>query len=59
MLIFQDYFDIIKKPIDLSTISKRLEEGFYKTPWEVSALTSLVVPYLLPYAVVWEIFVQR
>ncbi|XP_065885068.1 CREB-binding protein-like isoform X2 [Dysidea avara] len=34
LLQIPDYFDIIKKPIDLSTISKRLEEGFYKTPWE-------------------------
>ena len=31
----QDYFNIIKQPIDLSTISNRLESGKYKTPWEV------------------------
>jgi len=29
-----DYFNIIKEPMDLATISRRLEEGEYKTPWE-------------------------
>ncbi|KAL9653999.1 hypothetical protein ABK040_014208 [Willaertia magna] len=26
-----DYYDVIKEPIDLSTIEKRLKEGFYRT----------------------------
>ena len=30
-----NYYDIIKEPMDLATISKRLEEADYKTPWEV------------------------
>lgn len=29
-----DYFDIIKKPMDLSTIKNNLDEGNYKDPWE-------------------------
>ncbi|ODN03688.1 CREB-binding protein, partial [Orchesella cincta] len=29
-----DYFDIIKKPMDLSTIRKKLEGGSYSDPWE-------------------------
>ena len=32
----QDYFDIIKNPIDLSCIKSKLEEGEYKNGWEVS-----------------------
>jgi len=30
-----DYFNIIRGPMDLLTINKKLEEGEYKTPWEV------------------------
>ena len=30
----QDYFDIVKKPMDLSTIRKRLDTGLYTDPWE-------------------------
>ncbi len=29
-----DYFDIIKKPMDLSSIKKKLDAGEYKDPWE-------------------------
>ena len=29
-----DYFDIIKKPMDLSTIKKKLDTGCYADPWE-------------------------
>ena len=39
----QDYFDVIKNPIDLSTISTRLQEGFYKTPLEVSNTLHLCI----------------
>ena len=31
----QDYFDIIKNPMDLRTIRNRLDEGQYSNPWEV------------------------
>ena len=31
----QDYYSVIKEPMDLATISRKLEEGEYKTPWEV------------------------
>ena len=34
-LILQDYFEIIKKPIDLSTINRKLTDGSYKDGWEV------------------------
>lgn len=30
----QDYFDIIKMPMDLSTIRDKLDNGHYKNPWE-------------------------
>ena len=30
-----DYFEIIKHPMDLSTIRTKLDEGQYKDPWEV------------------------
>ena len=29
-----DYFDIIKKPMDLSTIKRKLDTGQYSDPWE-------------------------
>lgn len=29
-----DYFDIVQKPIDLSTIKMKLDRGEYKDPWE-------------------------
>lgn len=29
-----DYFDIIKKPMDLQTIRRKIDTGMYKDPWE-------------------------
>jgi E1A/CREB-binding protein len=29
-----DYLDIIKKPMDLGTIEKKLKKGEYSDPWE-------------------------
>ena len=29
-----DYFDIIKTPMDMTTIKKKLDEGTYTEPWE-------------------------
>ena len=29
-----DYFDIIKKPMDMSCIKQKLDTGAYKDPWE-------------------------
>ena len=29
-----DYFDIIKKPMDLATIRRKIDTGQYKDPWE-------------------------
>jgi len=34
VLLLQDYHDIVKKPIDLSTIRKHLETGVYTEPWQ-------------------------
>lgn len=34
VLAIPDYFDIIKKPMDLSTIKRKLDTGQYKDPWE-------------------------
>lgn len=30
----QDYFEIVKKPMDLGTIRHNLDSGVYKDPWE-------------------------
>lgn len=30
----QDYFDIVKTPMDLATIKKRLDTGQYTDPWQ-------------------------
>ena len=42
MLIFsfliQDYFTIVKNPMDLSTIKTKLDNGDYKDPWSVSKI---------------------
>ena len=29
-----DYFDIVRKPMDLSTIKRKLDTGQYQDPWE-------------------------
>lgn len=29
-----DYFDVVKEPMDLSTIKEKLNNGDYKDPWE-------------------------
>lgn len=34
VLQIPDYFDIVKKPMDLSTIKRKLDTGQYKDPWE-------------------------
>ncbi|KAI1304968.1 CREB-binding protein [Halotydeus destructor] len=34
MLQIPDYFDIIKVPMDLSTIKDKLEHGHYQDPWQ-------------------------
>lgn len=33
-LYFQDYFDIVKSPMDLSTIKRKLDTGQYQEPWQ-------------------------
>jgi len=33
-VFFKDYFDIIKKPMDLSTIKRKLDTGQYQDPWQ-------------------------
>ncbi|GAA31548.2 E1A/CREB-binding protein [Clonorchis sinensis] len=35
MLHIPDYFEVIKEPMDLTTIRNNLEDGNYKDPWEV------------------------
>lgn len=32
--VIQDYYEIIKKPMDLSQIRKKLDTGQYNDPWE-------------------------
>ncbi|KAJ7989327.1 hypothetical protein DPEC_G00303390 [Dallia pectoralis] len=34
LLGIPDYFDIVKKPIDLSTIKRKLDTGHYQEPWQ-------------------------
>lgn len=34
-LYFQDYFEIVRNPMDLSTIKRKLDAGQYNNPWEV------------------------
>ncbi|KAM0908789.1 hypothetical protein ACQ4PT_015222 [Festuca glaucescens] len=36
-LCIPDYFDIVKHPMDLGTIQKKLNAGMYHTPWEFAA----------------------
>lgn len=36
-LCIPDYFDIVKHPMDLGTIQKKLNAGVYPTPWEFAA----------------------
>ncbi len=31
----QDYFDVIKTPMDLTTVSNKLSSGEYNNGWEV------------------------
>ena len=39
--LMQDYFEIIRNPIDLSTIDRRLAEGAYKDGWEVREMHTM------------------
>ena len=32
--VFQDYYDRVSKPMDLSTISTKLDSSHYKDPWD-------------------------
>lgn len=32
--VFEDYFDIVKNPMDLSTIKRKLDTGQYQEPWQ-------------------------
>ena len=34
LLGIPDYFEVVKDPMDLSTIKKKLDDGEYKDPWE-------------------------
>nr|KAG5698821.1 hypothetical protein BaRGS_019673 [Batillaria attramentaria] len=34
LLAIPDYYDIVKKPMDLSTIKRKLDTGQYQDPWE-------------------------
>lgn len=33
-MFLQDYFDIVKNPMDLSTIKRKLDTGQYQEPWQ-------------------------
>lgn len=33
-VFLQDYFDIVKNPMDLSTIKRKLDTGQYQEPWQ-------------------------
>lgn len=33
-IVFQDYYDIVKKPMDLGSIKRKLDNGLYNNPWE-------------------------
>lgn len=44
-----DYFDIIKEPMDLSLVKKRLKEGYYKTIEEVERDVNLVFENAINY----------
>ena len=41
----QDYFTIVKRPMDLSLIRSKLEEGEYNNPWEVKTLLFLFASF--------------
>ncbi len=32
--VLQDYFDIVKNPMDLSTIKRKLDTGQFQEPWQ-------------------------
>lgn len=32
--VVQDYFEIVKKPMDLSLIKRKLDTGQYSDPWQ-------------------------
>ena len=34
LLCFQDYYDIVKNPMDMSLLRNKLVSGVYKDPWE-------------------------
>uniref|UniRef100_A0A0E0LQU9 Bromo domain-containing protein n=1 Tax=Oryza punctata TaxID=4537 RepID=A0A0E0LQU9_ORYPU len=44
-----DYFDIIKKPMDLGTIEKKLNAGMYSTPWDFAADVRLTFDNAMTY----------
>ncbi|KAG8086696.1 hypothetical protein GUJ93_ZPchr0010g10671 [Zizania palustris] len=44
-----DYFDIIKEPMDLGTIQKKLNAGMYSTPWDFAADVRLTFENAMTY----------
>ncbi|XP_062195387.1 transcription factor GTE9-like isoform X2 [Phragmites australis] len=44
-----DYFDIVKEPMDLGTIQKRLNAGMYSTPWDFAADVRLTFSNAMAY----------